>query len=98
MCKAYAEQYKRQYVCVIPCNIYGEHDNFHLEDAHVIPALIHRAYLAKQKGDTITVKVCALPPTPPPNNAPPLVADSGLSHNVGDRQASAAVYPRQGHC
>jgi nucleoside-diphosphate-sugar epimerase len=57
MCRAYAEQYQRQYVCVIPCNIYGEHDNFHLEDAHVIPALIHRAYLAKQAGDTLTVKV-----------------------------------------
>ena len=35
-------------VCVIPTNIYGEHDNFSLENAHVIPALIHKCYIAKQ--------------------------------------------------
>lgn len=56
MCNAYNEQYGRHYVCVIPCNIYGEYDNFHLEDAHVMPALIHRTYLALKSGEKLNVK------------------------------------------
>jgi len=40
---------------VIPTNIYGPHDNYHLEDSHVIPGLIHKCYLAKQKGEPFTV-------------------------------------------
>lgn len=48
-CALYREQYKRNYFCIIPTNIYGENDNFNLEDAHVIPALIHKCYLAKLK-------------------------------------------------
>lgn len=45
--KTYASQYGRQYTSVIPTNIYGPHDNFHLANAHVIPALIHKASLAE---------------------------------------------------
>jgi GDP-L-fucose synthase len=48
-CKAYQEQYGDDFICIIPTNIYGAHDNFHLEDAHVIPALIHKCYLAKRE-------------------------------------------------
>jgi GDP-L-fucose synthase len=40
---------------VIPTNIYGPHDNYHLEDSHVIPGLIHKCYLAKQKGEPFVV-------------------------------------------
>jgi GDP-L-fucose synthase len=47
-CKVYRETFDRRYFCIIPTNIYGPHDNFHLEDAHVIPALIHKCYLAKK--------------------------------------------------
>ena len=36
------------YTSVIPTNIYGPHDNFHLEDGHVIPALINKCYAAKR--------------------------------------------------
>jgi GDP-L-fucose synthase len=49
-CRLYAAQYKRRYFCIVPTNIYGPNDNFHLEDAHVIPALVHKCYLAKQNG------------------------------------------------
>lgn len=45
-CRAYQRQYGRRYFCVVPTNIYGPHDNFDLENAHVIPALIHKAYIA----------------------------------------------------
>ena len=55
-CNAYREQYGRNYRCVIPTNIYGPYDNFNLEDAHVIPALIHRCYLAKLHNNDFMVK------------------------------------------
>jgi GDP-L-fucose synthase len=44
--RVYAMQHGRQYTSVIPTNIYGPHDNFHLEHAHVIPALIHKAAIS----------------------------------------------------
>jgi len=53
---AYNEQYNRNFICIIPTNIYGPHDNFHLDDAHVIPALIHQCYLAKQNNKPFIVK------------------------------------------
>jgi GDP-L-fucose synthase len=39
---------KKRYICVIPTNVYGPNDNYNLEDSHVIPGLIHRAYLAAE--------------------------------------------------
>lgn len=47
-CRAYQKQYGRQYFCVVPTNIYGPHDNFDLTNGHVLPALIHKCFLAKQ--------------------------------------------------
>ena len=46
--RTYASQHGRQYTSVILTNIYGPHDNFHLEHAHVIPALIHKASLSEK--------------------------------------------------
>ncbi len=54
-CKAYQEQYSDNFVCVIPTNIYGPGDNYNLEDAHVIPALIHKCYLAKQSASPFVI-------------------------------------------
>lgn len=45
--KLYREQYKANFINVIPTNIYGKYDNFSLKKGHVIPALIHKCYLAK---------------------------------------------------
>lgn len=53
--KAYQQQYDDNFICVIPTNIYGEHDNFSLEDGHVIPALIHKCHLAKKKQEKFVV-------------------------------------------
>jgi GDP-L-fucose synthase len=47
MCEAYNRQYGRNYRSVMPTNLYGENDNFHSENAHVIPALIRRFHEAK---------------------------------------------------
>jgi len=46
--QGYAQEHFRRYTSVIPCNVFGPHDNYNLQDAHVIPALIHKAYLAKR--------------------------------------------------
>lgn len=52
--RAYHDQHGRHYTLVIPTNIYGPHDNFHLEDSHVIPGLIHKTFNAIQNGTDLT--------------------------------------------
>ena len=47
LCESYNRQYGRDYRSVMPTNLYGENDNFHLENSHVIPALIRRFHEAK---------------------------------------------------
>ena len=54
--RAYYEQYEKIFVSIIPTNIYGPHDNFHLEDSHVIPGLIHQCYLAKKENRPFVVR------------------------------------------
>lgn len=53
--RMYAAQYGCKFTSVIPTNIFGKHDNFHLADSHVIPGLIHKCVLAKQAGTPFTV-------------------------------------------
>eukprot|EP00823_Brevimastigomonas_motovehiculus_P009282 TRINITY_DN8950_c0_g1_i1.p1 TRINITY_DN8950_c0_g1~~TRINITY_DN8950_c0_g1_i1.p1 ORF type:complete len:347 (-),score=94.50 TRINITY_DN8950_c0_g1_i1:166-1155(-) len=53
--RVYNKEYGCKFTSVIPTNIYGAHDNYHLEDSHVIPGLIHKFYLAKQKGEDMVV-------------------------------------------
>jgi len=52
----YNNEKDTNYICVIPTSIYGEGDNYSLEDGHVIPALIHRCYLAKKNNEDFIVK------------------------------------------
>lgn len=54
-CRNYNKYYNRKYVCILPVNIYGENDNFNLDDSHLIPALIHKCYLAKQNNTDFNV-------------------------------------------
>ena len=54
--RAYREQYGDNFVTIIPTNIYGPNDNYNLLDAHVIPALIHKCYLAKENNLEFVVK------------------------------------------
>ena len=56
LCEAYNAQYGRQYVSVMPTNLYGLNDNYDLNNSHVLPALIRKAHEAKMRGDkTLTV-------------------------------------------
>lgn len=50
-CESYNRQYGRNYRSVMPTNLYGENDNFHPENSHVIPALIRRFHEAKLAAD-----------------------------------------------
>lgn len=50
MCQAYRRQYGRDFIAAMPTNLYGPNDNFELESAHVLPALIRRFHEAKQSG------------------------------------------------
>jgi GDP-L-fucose synthase len=47
MCQAYRKQYGCNFISAMPTNLYGEGDNFHLTDSHVMPALIRRFHEAK---------------------------------------------------
>ncbi|EKO3382033.1 GDP-L-fucose synthase [Vibrio fluvialis] len=55
LCESYNRQYGRDYRSVMPTNLYGENDNFHPENSHVIPALMRRFHEAKEHGDAEVV-------------------------------------------
>lgn len=42
--RAYHDKYQHIFTSIVPCNIYGPHDNFELTASHVIPGMIHRLY------------------------------------------------------
>ena len=52
LCESYHRQYGREYVSVMPSNLYGPSDNYDLINSHVLPALIRKVHEAKQRGDT----------------------------------------------
>lgn len=47
MCESFNLQYGTDYIAVMPTNLYGPRDNFHLERSHVLPAMIRKMHLAK---------------------------------------------------
>lgn len=49
LCESYNHQYGRQYISVMPTNLYGPNDNYDLNNSHVLPALIRKAHEAKEK-------------------------------------------------
>lgn len=56
MCWSYNRQHGTRYLAAMPTNLYGPGDNYHLENSHVIPALIRKFHEAKVRGDqTVTV-------------------------------------------
>ena len=55
MCRLSNERFESNFKCITPTNIYGEYDNFDLKNGHVIPSLIHKAYLAKKNKIDFTI-------------------------------------------
>ena len=58
MCESFNLQYGTNYIAVMPTNLYGPNDNFHLESSHVLPAMIRKIHLAKclNEGDWKAVR------------------------------------------
>ena len=58
MCESFNLQYGTNYIAVMPTNLYGPNDNFHLDNSHVLPAMIRKIYLAKclNEGDWQAVR------------------------------------------
>jgi GDP-L-fucose synthase len=51
LCESYNQQYGRQYVSVMPTNLYGPNDSYDLNNSHVLPALIRKVHEAKCRGE-----------------------------------------------
>jgi GDP-L-fucose synthase len=51
----YNEQYGTNFATVVPCNVFGKHDNFSIDNGHVLPGLMHKCYLAKQKNQPFVI-------------------------------------------
>lgn len=51
LCEAFNAQHGRQYISVMPTNLYGVNDNYDLNNSHVLPALIRKAHEAQKRGD-----------------------------------------------
>jgi GDP-L-fucose synthase len=51
LCETYNAQHGRQYVSVMPTNLYGPNDNYDLANSHVLPALLRKAHDARERGD-----------------------------------------------
>ena len=49
MIKSYNKQYKTNYICLMPCNLFGPNDNYDLQNSHFLPALIKKIYTASKK-------------------------------------------------
>ena len=48
LCQSYNKQYNKNFITAMPTNLYGPGDNYDLVNSHVLPALIHKIYLAKK--------------------------------------------------
>jgi len=49
LCSAYSQQHGCLFTSVIPTNVFGPHDNFSIDDGHVLPGLIHKVWIAQSK-------------------------------------------------
>lgn len=58
MCESFNLQYGTDYIAVMPTNLYGPRDNFHLQNSHVLPAMIRKMHLAKllRTGDSEAIR------------------------------------------
>ena len=53
MIEAFNKQFKTNYICLMPCNLFGPNDNYDLKNSHFLPALIRKISLASKKGKIV---------------------------------------------
>ncbi len=85
MCESYNLQYGTNYIAVMPTNLYGPNDNFHLENSHVMPAMIRKIYLSKLLHEGDWTKIAA-----DLNKRP--IANVNVNVNVKDALADFGIY------
>lgn len=51
MCESYNKQYNTRFISCMPTNLYGPEDNYHLQNSHVVPALLRKIMEAKERND-----------------------------------------------
>jgi len=92
MCESYNLQYGTNYIAVMPTNLYGPNDNFHLENSHVMPAMMRKVYLAKLIHDGAWDKIAI------DLNKRPVegVNGSGLTVQGSERQKALEVLAKYG--
>ena len=85
MCESFNIQYGTNYIAVMPTNLYGPNDNFHLENSHVLPAMIRKIHLAKclNEGDWEGVrKDIGLRPVSVQKNGEKVIVDAASSEEA----------------
>ena len=55
LCQSYNKQYGTNFISLMPTNLYGQNDNFDLQNSHVIPALMRKFHEAKMNGGNVTL-------------------------------------------
>ena len=53
MIEAFNRQYKTNYICLMPCNLFGPNDNYDLKNSHFLPALIRKISIASKKNKIV---------------------------------------------
>ena len=92
MCESYNLQYGTNYIAVMPTNLYGPNDNFHLENSHVMPAMMRKIYLAKLIHDGEWDKIAIDLDKRPVEG----VNGSGLTVNGAERENALSVLAKYG--
>ena len=92
MCESYNLQYGTNYIAVMPTNLYGPNDNFHLENSHVMPAMMRKVYLAKLIHDGAWDKIAIDLDKRPVEG----VNGSGLMVQGSERQKALEVLAKYG--
>ncbi len=87
MCESYNRQYKTDYRAVMPTNLYGPGDNYHLENSHVIPAIMRKYHLAKlaSSGDLSSIEKDQ-------EIFGPIPAEIATTLGLGSRRSAASPY------
>lgn len=96
MCESYNLQYGTNYIAVMPTNLYGPNDNFHLENSHVMPAMMRKVYLAKLIHDNdwnaIRLDMNKRPINPPSALALEIGKQNVDGHNEDERILKALAF------
>ncbi len=96
MCESYNLQYGTNYIAVMPTNLYGPNDNFHLENSHVLPAMMRKVYLAKLihdgDWDAIRTDMSKRPINPPSKLAEAIGKDNVDGNSEKERIITALAF------